>query len=139
MANKCQMCGAPMENSSCSYCGHVDENVSQSKYNDDYIYSKTVHSQPIQPQSTQSQTFINNQYVNNGSFIPGVSKKSKMTALILCIFLGFFGAHKFYVGKIGMGIVYLFTIGLFGFGWLIDIFLIAIGSFKDEFDLPLRQ
>lgn len=46
--------------------------------------------------------------------------------------------NKFYVGKTGMGLLYLFTFGLFGFGWLIDIIMIAVGSFRDEFDLPLR-
>ena len=49
----------------------------------------------------------------------------KTTALILCIFFGYFGVHKFYEGKIGMGILYVFTFGLFFFGWLIDIILIA--------------
>lgn len=48
--------------------------------------------------------------------------KSRKTALLLCIFLGFFGAHKFYEGKAGMGILYLFTAGLFIFGWITDIF-----------------
>ena len=42
--------------------------------------------------------------------------------LCLCLFLGWLGVHKFYVGKIGMGILYLFTFGLFGFGWIIDTF-----------------
>lgn len=46
--------------------------------------------------------------------------KNKWVALALCFFLGFFGAHKFYEGKIGMGILYLFTGGLFGIGVLID-------------------
>ena len=46
--------------------------------------------------------------------------KNKWVAFLLCLFLGMFGAHKFYEGKIGMGIVYLFTGGLFGIGWLID-------------------
>lgn len=49
----------------------------------------------------------------------------KTTALLLCIFFGYFGVHKFYEGKIGMGILYVFTFGLFFFGWLIDIILIA--------------
>ena len=44
-----------------------------------------------------------------------------MVALLLCIFLGEFGAHKFYEGKIGMGILYLCTCGLCGIGWIIDI------------------
>ncbi len=47
--------------------------------------------------------------------------KNKWVALILCAFLGFFGAHKFYEGKIGMGVLYLFTGGLFCIGYIIDI------------------
>ena len=44
----------------------------------------------------------------------------------LCLFLGYFGAHKFYEGRIGMGILYLLTIGLFGIGWIVDIILILM-------------
>lgn len=40
---------------------------------------------------------------------------------VLCLFLGYLGIHKFYEGKIGLGVLYLFTFGLFGIGWLIDI------------------
>ena len=47
--------------------------------------------------------------------------RSKWAALALCFFLGFLGAHKFYEGKIGMGILYLCTVGLFGIGWMIDL------------------
>lgn len=47
--------------------------------------------------------------------------RSKWTAFFLCLFLGEFGAHKFYEGKVGMGILYLFTFGLCGIGWLIDL------------------
>ena len=51
-----------------------------------------------------------------------VEKKecNKWIAFLLCFFLGTFGAHKFYEGKIGLGVLYLFTCGLFGIGWLID-------------------
>ena len=77
--------------------------------------------------------------IPNPGVVPGVSKKNKMVALLLCIFLGVLGVHRFYVGKIGTGLLYLFTGGLFGIGWIIDIILIAVGSFKDQFDLPLRQ
>ena len=52
-------------------------------------------------------------------------EKDKKTALLLCIILGYFGAHKFYEGKIGMGILYLFTFGIFGIGWIADIILLA--------------
>ena len=47
--------------------------------------------------------------------------KNKWVAFWLCFLLGFFGAHKFYEGKIGTGIVYLFTGGLFCIGWIIDL------------------
>ncbi len=47
--------------------------------------------------------------------------KNKWVAFLLCLFLGAIGAHKFYEGKIGMGILYIFTCGLFGIGWIIDI------------------
>lgn len=46
---------------------------------------------------------------------------NKWTAFFLCLFLGLLGAHKFYEGKTGMGILYIFTLGLFGIGWIIDI------------------
>lgn len=52
-------------------------------------------------------------------------QKNRNTALILCVFLGYFGAHKFYEGKIGMGILYLCTGGLFCVGWIIDIIDLA--------------
>ena len=40
--------------------------------------------------------------------------------LCLCLLLGWIGAHKFYAGKIGMGILYLCTFGLLGIGWIVD-------------------
>lgn len=47
-------------------------------------------------------------------------EKNKWIAFLLCVFLGIFGAHKFYEGRTVAGILYLFTCGLFGFGWFID-------------------
>jgi len=72
-------------------------------------------------------------------YVTVTSDKSKVAALLLCIFLGEFGAHYFYVGKIGMGILYLLTAGLFGIGWIVDIFRIALGKFKDNVGVPLRK
>lgn len=49
---------------------------------------------------------------------------NKWISFLLCLFLGGLGAHKFYEGKLGMGILYLFTLGLFGIGSLIDLIMI---------------
>lgn len=53
----------------------------------------------------------------------------KTITLILCIFLGYLGIHRFAAGKIKSGILYLFTFGLFGIGWIVDIVLICTDSF----------
>ncbi|MFA6931677.1 MAG: TM2 domain-containing protein [Lentisphaeria bacterium] len=60
-----------------------------------------------------------------------VSPKKRKVALLLAIFLGAFGVHRFYVGKVGTGIIWLFTAGLCGIGWLIDVIKIATGTFRD--------
>ena len=67
------------------------------------------------------------------------SDKSKKTALILCICGGMFGLHQFYVGDIGIGLLYCFTGGLFVFGWIADIIKISTGSFRDNVGAPLRE
>ena len=67
----------------------------------------------------------------------GIPFKSKITALLLCIFLGYLGAHRFYVGKSFTGIVWLLTLGLFGVGVFIDFALILIGAFRDNLGRPL--
>ena len=60
------------------------------------------------------------------------SPKKRLTALLLCIFLGEFGAHRFYAGKIGTGIIQLFTFGGFFVWALIDFCFICGGAFKDS-------
>ena len=50
----------------------------------------------------------------------GQKQRNKWVALGLCGFLGVFGAHKFYEGKTGMGILYLCTFGLMGIGIVVD-------------------
>lgn len=57
-----------------------------------------------------------------------MSSNKKIVALILCIFIGYLGVHRFYLKKIGTGILYLFTMGLCGIGWIVDIILIATGK-----------
>ncbi len=68
------------------------------------------------------------------------SPAKRLTALLLAVIgpmFGLCGLQRFYVGKIGTGILWLFTWGLLGIGQLIDIILIAVGQFKDRNELPL--
>ena len=83
--------------------------------------------QPVQ----QAPIVITNTNTNmntNPNLVYGVAgrEKNKWVAVLLCLFLGFFGAHKFYEGKIGMGILYIFTVGLFGFGVIIDLIVLLL-------------
>lgn len=58
--------------------------------------------------------------------------KSKTTAYLLWFFLGWLSAHRFYLGKTGSGILYLFTGQLLGVGWIIDLFI--LGGMVDRYN-----
>ncbi|MFO1258966.1 MAG: DUF4864 domain-containing protein [Gammaproteobacteria bacterium] len=60
-----------------------------------------------------------------------LSPKSARTTLLLCMFLGILGIHRFYVGKIGTGILMLITLGGLGIWTLVDLIYIASCEFKD--------
>jgi len=51
---------------------------------------------------------------------------------IICFFLGELGIHRFVVGKIGTGILWLLTFGLFGIGLIVDFIMILCGTFTDK-------
>jgi TM2 domain-containing membrane protein YozV len=66
------------------------------------------------------------------------SEKGFVPTLLLCFFLGILGVHRFYVGKIGTGILMLLTLGGLGIWSLIDFIIIAVGSFKDKHGLLIK-
>ena len=60
------------------------------------------------------------------------SSKGFVPTLLLCFFFGVLGVHRFYVGKVGTGILQLLTLGGLGLWALIDFIMIVVGSFTDK-------
>lgn len=67
------------------------------------------------------------------------SEKSWITTLLLCLFLGGLGVHRFYAGKIGTGILQLITVSGCGIWTLIDLIMIITGSFTDKDGNPIKN
>jgi len=109
------------------FCKHCGEKILKTAV----LCVKCGH-QVEELQGSQSQPSIvinnenSNQNTNNVNINSHAMKKpkNKLVALLLCFFLGVFGAHKFYEGKILLGIIYLFTVGLFGLGVFIDFIVL---------------
>ena len=123
----CKNCGANIPNGElfCPNCGTRTENAKFCKYCGAVIGADCVVcpacGRQVEPlQSAQQPQPV---YVNNNVTYGGVAK-SKWTAFFLCLFLGLIGAHKFDEGKIGMGVLYIFTGGLFGIGAFVDLIVI---------------
>ena len=83
---------------------------------------KSMDEQPtIIINNTNTNTNVNSNRNTNAAVVATGRAKNKWVAFALCLCLGFFGAHKFYEGKAGMGLLYLFTGGLFLIGVIIDL------------------
>lgn len=67
-----------------------------------------------------------------------ISEKGFVPTLLLCFFLGAFGVHRFYVGKIGTGLLQLITLGGLGIWTLVDFIIIVTGSFKDKQGMMIK-
>jgi hypothetical protein len=59
--------------------------------------------------------------------------------LILAILVGAYGVDRFYTGNITLGILKLITLGGCGIWWLVDIIMIATGSYTDVYGRPLAR
>lgn len=119
--NICPQCGAPNapDSNECKYCGEVFAakavNTPPVQQTPPAQPAPPAYQPPVVPPSYQYHQQLINEGIN-----PAWPIKSKIGAGLLGIFLGSFGIHKFYMGKIGMGILYLlfcwsFIPGFIGF------------------------
>jgi TM2 domain-containing membrane protein YozV len=67
------------------------------------------------------------------------SEKDFVPAVLLCFFLGTFGVHRFYVGKVGTGLLMLVTFGGVGIWTMVDFIMLVTGSFRDADGLPIKS
>ena len=146
---KCPHCGADTSGKFCEYCGselpysgpqvqntYNTENVTHHVTNVYYVNTPDTNYSPARAVQQPFPQQPDYQAVPFSSG-PQFSGKNKSAALLLCFFLGYLGVHLFYVGRWKKGLLYLLTGGIFGIGWLIDIFVIGANKFKDSKDLPL--
>jgi TM2 domain-containing membrane protein YozV len=61
---------------------------------------------------------------------------SKIAAILITFFLGGLGIHRFLAGKVGTGIIWLITGGVFGIGWLVDFIQVCLGKFTKKDGTP---
>ena len=103
----CKYCGARIPNDAvvCTACGRQVEELRYA-------------------QAAQPQVVVNNVNTNTNTNVAAGRMKNKWLAFVLCFLFGWLGVHRFYEGKIGTGLLYMFTGGLFGIGWLIDLIIL---------------
>lgn len=121
----CKNCGQQIDDKAviCIHCGVAVQEL------------PTQQAQPVINIVNTNTNTNRNENINSGYVY---KRKSKWTAFLLCLCLGYLGAHRFYVGKSGTGLLWLFTFGFSGIGWIIDCIVILCGGFKDKNGQPLE-
>lgn len=114
----CKHCGEkiPKDAVLCTHCGRQVEELSGGVTGSPQIV--------INNDNNNINSNVNTNTNQNPNASVGKTPKNKWVALLLCFFFGWFGGHKFYEGKIGMGILYLLTVGLCGIGVIVDFIVI---------------
>ncbi|MCQ2501113.1 MAG: TM2 domain-containing protein [Lachnospiraceae bacterium] len=108
----CLNCGAPVEESNefCPSCGA-------------FIPWDMIQAQRQEYDGSMQREISPDRYEQQVQVQRG-REKNKWAAVLMCFFFGVFGVHRFYEGKIGTGLLYLFTGGLFGIGVIVDLIIL---------------
>ena len=119
----CPVCGAQIEDSSCTYCDYVVlQDEVKNKANVPIIVNNTII----------VDNYNKNDNSSNLSRKTLVSEKGKLLAYLFALFLGPFGLHYFYIGDKKKGWTYLFTMGILGLGWMYDIITFPFRKVLDD-------
>ena len=144
---RCPSCGANVDSAYCGYCGTkmpIERVETQSINGDHVVINNYYYSDDAQPDARRGRPagakggpsfagpVSSRPTYARAPYDEAVSPKSRTIALLLCFFLGVFGAHRFYVGRYFLGIVFFFTFGFLGFGWLVDLVLALLGRMRDR-------
>lgn len=73
------------------------------------------------------------------NYVTVTSDKSKSKVLKICAIGGLFGAHDYYLGKIGMGLLKTCTCNFASIGWIYDLIKISTGGYTDNSGQPIRK
>ena len=150
----CPKCGmiTTQQDTSCAYCGAVfqsapnyeaaNQSTAQTQ-NTSTTNSGPSYQQPqgqtIPPYVSSQPPRVTYQNTNNSGRIQQQGDRSFLVTLLLCVFLGYMGIHRFYTKNYIAGIIQLLTGGMCGIWWLIDLILIAVGTYRDGDGLPLTK
>ena len=127
----CRMCGNKLIPGDlfCRRCGAKASSAQQAQSSAQRTYAGT--------QGYTRHGYARQTYRETAHGLVPKGYKNKYISFLLCLFLGFFGVHHFYEGKIGLGLAWLFTGGMFGIGWLVDCIIRLIRLFsEDDYFLP---
>lgn len=130
----CKFCGASIDENCvvCPECGKQVESVSNASRDDRNII---INNNNAASASSAATVYVSTLPKNL------ISPKSRLVAFLLCLFLGVIGFHRFYVGKIGTGIIMILLMftGIGEIWLLIDFIMIIVGSFTDKDGLRLKN
>lgn len=121
-AKACPECGKVFQPAKTKFCQHCGKPIDK-----ECVICPVCGKQVAEIKAEQPSIVINNtnqntnRNINKNIRVGSGRPKNKWVAFFLCLFLGFLGAHRFYEGRIGTGLIWLCTFGLFGIGWFLDL------------------
>jgi len=120
---QCESCGAPLTEVKCLYCGRKSA---------EFLAQEETQSQVIEQPRYEEPHFIDRERAEASPETDDHEqiRKRAIIKFVLCLFLGLFGVHYFYEKKFVMGLLYLFTRGLFWIGWIFDCIRLFINMVK---------